>query len=662
MYENACVMQLVSGRQGWPIVAAALRRVPRSVWLASVVQTVFLVALWATDGYDAARTGEWLRLVLTYATVAAIFMVVHFAGRRAPRLAAPLTLFVYTLFVAVNFARFETTGAFDYGFVHENARELMTPLGRSIVTANVKPLEVLFFFALPVAAGIFLLRRPAKAHEPVTPEAARRAAFGLSFVVLAGIPAARMSTHESLTAFAGSAIRFFAQARDAEAAIRGTSFPYVKPFEPSAAARAIAGVAGASGAGAPDGGAGGGAASRPHVIVMFLESWSGRYVDRKRPDGRPFTPTFDARRREGLSFDHFYGNSVQSSRGHFATLCSLVPMYRAKELVDLPDNRYHCLPQVLAEAGYRTVFHSATDEPDFDRSAAFFERIGFAAVRFEDPTTRGQDPAMWGAGLQDDVYYRKFFAALDADLARDPGAPIFAVGANASNHYPFDQRPGHAPAPGFATKYQRNYVASLAAADAWLEIFYAELDKRPALRDAIVVLVGDHSFPADEHGVHFNGLGSYEEAFQTGFSLRWPGHVKPETVADRAASQIDVAPTITDLVGLRYTSHFLGRSLVDAPVGPPPPVPLVQPYDGVRLIALRWPLKLVRHEAAEQEHLYDLSRDPDEKDDRIDDPSFSSQLPALRETIASIHTNQAVLRKNRVWPATPPAPPPHASR
>ncbi|HSO36695.1 MAG TPA: sulfatase-like hydrolase/transferase, partial [Labilithrix sp.] len=602
-------------------------------WVASLVQVVFTVALAASDGYDVARSGEVWRVVLTYATLLALFGLIQLLVR-VPRWNLRINALVFALLVAVNFARYETAGSFDYGFAHANIRELFTPLGRHIVLANVKTWEIAVLFVFPLLFGAAIARWPSRPW-PGSPSS-RRLAIAGCVVVLLGVPAARISTHESLTGFAVSALRFHAEARAAAATIEGAPFPFVHESAPSARARALAGSD----------------APRPHVIVLFLESWSARYAGKLRPDGRPFTPVFDEQRKKGLSYDHFYGNSVQSSRGHFATLCSLVPMVRAKEFVDIPGTRLHCLPEVLKDAGYRTSFHSASDEPEFDFAQAWLSRAGFDDVRFAPDRNVTPDAALWGVGIQDDVFYTRFFAALDEQVAREPGVPQLAVLANASHHYPFDKGPSHVPDPGYPTKYGRNYVGSLMAADAWLATFYAELDRRPAFRDAIVVVVGDHSFPADEHGIHFNGLGSFEEAFHTSFMLRWPGHVPPELVTDRAASQIDLAPTVLDLLQLRARTHFTGTSLV-AGEATAPPVPLVQPYDGVHLAAVRWPFKLVRHESAEQEHLYDLAQDPDEEHDRIHDASLAGEVSQLRRTFARIHASEAILRANRVWSERP---------
>ena len=616
----------------WEPLALRIRTwIPTSFWAAALVQTAFLVALAASDGYDVARSGETVRVVLTYATVFALFGVIHLTVK-SRRWSRGLGSFVFFCFVAVNFARFETAGSFDYGFAHENARELLTPLGRTIVLANVQAWEVGCLFVLPLALGIAFVRRAA----PPIPDVRwrERLLVALSCVVLlVGLPLGRVSTHESLTGFVVSALRFHSESRAAAAIIKGAPFPFVRDFVPTPQTRALAGED----------------APRPHVILLFMESWSAAYSDKSTPGGRTITPVFDARRREGLTYDHFYGNSVQSSRGHFATLCSIIPMFRGKEFVDIPDVRFNCLPRVLGEVGYRTLFESATDEPEFDQADRFFKRIGFTDVRWAPDRNRVTDAAMWGTGIQDDVFYSRFFATLDEKVAEDPRAPILAVAANTSHHYPFSHDPKHVDEPGYATKYGRNFVASLSVADARLTTFFDELERRPAFRDAIVILVGDHSFPADEHGVHFNGLGAYDEAFHTGFMLRWKGHVPSRVVSDQAASQLDLAPTILDLLQVRTRTHFTGKSLF-AEDGEHVPVPLVQPYDGVRLAAVKWPLKLVRHESAEQEHLYDLANDPDEEHDRIEDPRLATPLATLREAIVRIHASEPIVRQNRVWP------------
>ena len=609
-----------------------LAHVPTSLLLAWLFETFFLIVLALTDGYDVARSGEVFRVVLTFVVLTAIFSLVHllFADRR--RLAFGVTFALFLVFIVVNVARVSTMGSFDYGFVRDHGPEILSPLGLRIVVTELKIGGAALLFLPPLVIAFALVKRPSPRWR--LSRRAHAAAVTVCAALLVFVVTVRISTHEALTTFAASALRFHAEARTAESAIGEDAFPHVHDFAPTPAARAIAGSD----------------APRPHIILLFLESHNGLFTDRLRPDGRRYTPVFDAHMAESLSVEHFYGNSVHSSRGHFATLCSLVPMYRGKEFTDLDATRFHCLPETLADAGYDTLFYSATADPTFERSDEFFHRIGFTGVTFQDELVSKEDPSFWGAGLQDDVFYKRFFGAVDEGLARSGGKPIFAVAANASNHYPFREGPSHEPDPDEPTKYRRDYVGSLSASDAWLATFFDELDCRPALKDAIVVVVvSDHSFPADEHGIHFNMIGAYEEAFRAALLLRWPGHVIPRVIRDRTASQVDLAPTIADLLGLSGKTHFMGRSLFDDD-GSVSASLMVQPYDGVHLVAVRWPFKLEVHESAEQEHLYDLSRDPAEEHDIAADPENATELATLRAEIDRIRANQVLLQSGRIWP------------
>jgi hypothetical protein len=604
-------------------LASLARAIPSSVVLAIVLQAIFLVVDASTDSFDAARSGEALRIVLTFAQAIAVFALLHLVleGRKA-RVA---TGAVFFFFVFANVCRQATMGAFDYGFVHDHAKDVLTPLGWHILVSELRPGRVALLLLAFGAVVWVVAKLPSRAFRG--PLRARLGAVAVCAVALVGLPLANVFTHEAVTGFVVSAFHFHWEGEAADRVAHGTPYPYVHDLAPASAS----------------------AEPKPHVILLFLESWNGLVAGARRADGRAYTPVFDAHAAEALTVRHFYGNSIHSSRGHFATLCSLPPIYRGKEFTSLPDTRLHCLPQMLRDAGWDTLFYSATSEPKFESSQDFFLRIGFREATFQDGTRRGRDPEFWGVGLQDDAFYRAFFATLDERIARSPGTPIFAAAATASNHYPFREGPTHVADPNEPTRYRRDYVGSIGESDAWLATFFAELDKRPAMRDALVVVVGDHSFPADEHGIHFNMVGAYEEAFRTVALVRWRGHVEPRVIDDRAASQLDLAPTVADLLALRGKTHFVGRSLLAEP-DPRAVVPMVQPYDGVHLVAVRWPLKLVRQESAAQEHLYDLATDPREEHDLARDPAHARGLAELREGLARIHANQALLRENRIWP------------
>lgn len=606
--------------------------IPTSFFLFAVLETFFLVLFARSNAVALPPRGESVRVAMTYLTGFLIFGAVHalFAGRARTERRVSFVLLVLVLLL--NVARQRTVGGFDYGFFHDHAPELLTSLGFGIFLDEFKTWVVVVLLAFPVACFVALERRP---HVPWRLSVRRRfALFGAASATLVALMALHAPTHEVLTSFARSALLFHLDAHAAKAAGEGTSpFPYVHAPVPSERARRIAGAS----------------SPRPDVVVLFHESLNGLLVRRTRPDGAPYVPVFDRHAREAFAIDRFYGNSVHSSRGHFSALCSLLPMLRGKEFTDLEGTTLRCLPSMLRDAGYATSFFSGTDSPRFEQSDRFFARIGFSSVVFQPPgTTHG--PEGCNAGLRDDAFYQRTFAALDDAMQRSPSQPVFAVLANASNHWPFDQCPDHAPAPFEPTGPRADFVTSAIRADDWLEVFFAEIDRRPRLRDAIVVVVGDHSFPADEHGIHMNIVGAYEESFRTGFLLRWNGHVPPELDTHRSASQIDVAPTLVDLLGLNEPNAFQGRSLFAESIGERTLL-MLQPFDGAMLVANRWPFKFVRQQSTGEEHLFDLSRDPDEAFDRIDEPGHEAVLAQLRAAVATFPTHHEILRNDRVWPA-----------
>ncbi|MGH7898979.1 MAG: glycerophosphodiester phosphodiesterase family protein, partial [Candidatus Binatia bacterium] len=386
----------------------------------------------------------------------------------------------------------------------------------------------------------------------------------------------------------------------------------------------------------------------PHVLVVMIESFNAKYVEAETADGRPYTPVFNRLISRGWYVERFYGNSVQTAKGQFATLLSLIPSVRGRESVKYMSNRYHSLVQILRDHGYRTVFFQAQPNLDFDNTARFMGRIGFDECRpaadFSRPADRDQ---IWGWGPEDHAVYRGFFALVDERL-EDGGGPIFATIATAANHVPFavpaNRRLLHSEPQSFAERY----VNALALSDRDLAVFFDELDRRPALENTIVVVMGDHSYPTGDHGITNNEIGYYEESFRTPLLVLWPGHLAPRRVAG-PYSQLDLAPTLLDLIGASPgRNHFQGQSLVAGDASPRP-VYLVQPYSGGWLGVVDYPFKFLRRLRSGEEMLFDLAADPGEKRNLIDQFADAERLSELRHGVDRIVLTHHLIQHDRIW-------------
>jgi len=391
---------------------------------------------------------------------------------------------------------------------------------------------------------------------------------------------------------------------------------------------------------------------RPDVFIVLLESFNGRLVETRAPNGVEITPFFNSLIPQGVYAENFYNNSMQTSRALFIVFGGVYESYKGKAFRSFTDLNLRTLPDILDGEGYRTVFFNAHDDLNFDNKGPYLKKMGFRdRVAMTGPLIDDVPPdKFWNWGIQDDVFFRKSFDWLDAEESRDPAAartPLLAVFLTLTQHYPHDRVP---PALRFVYPEPKDRAEHFANAqhltDKFLREFFAQLGRRPRHRDAIVILTGDHSFPAGEHGT-FNEQGYFEESFRTPFLVIWKDRLRPGRIRGTAYDQVDIAPTVLDLLGLDRPNHFIGRSLF-APAEPRPLL-LTQPYDGLYLAVVDYPFKYVRHLLDGSEKLFDVAADPGEERDLSADPAFGDRLRAGRRQLEELKNGQVVLEMNRIW-------------
>ena len=398
-------------------------------------------------------------------------------------------------------------------------------------------------------------------------------------------------------------------------------------------------------------------AEAPNVFVVMLESFSAEYID-KIENGRPVTPFFNALKNEGLYLNNFFSGSVETSKGQFATLCSVYPSYRSNVFTSYPDNNFRCLSHMLQERGYRTVFMKAFHSLGFENTGNFVRANGFEYAHGMDKnfvTKAERDKYVIGWGVRDDIFYQKTFSYLDnLQESGNSNAPFFVSTMSVTNHMMFDDiPPEHRHIHTDPKSHQDNYANSMYLTDQYLKVFFAELKKRDYLENSVVVVLGDNGFPMGQHNNYHNTKTAYNELFKTPLMIWWPGQIVPEVMVGTARSQLDVAPTITDLLNIDSTHHFVGQSLFKA-TDENYFVPLIQPFDGTYLASIRYPYKYVKHIKTGVESGFDLSVDSAEQNNLLaadSAPGAGFPLSEFRRDIQTLKRNEALLQENRIYPS-----------
>jgi phosphoglycerol transferase MdoB-like AlkP superfamily enzyme len=291
--------------------------------------------------------------------------------------------------------------------------------------------------------------------------------------------------------------------------------------------------------------------ARPYNLVVLLEeSLGAEYVGVL--GGLPLTPSFDALAAEGLLFTNLYATGTRTVRGIEAVVCGFLPTPGASVVkLGLAQGGFFTLAELLARRGYATDFIYGGGS-NFDNMRGFFLNDGFQRVidepAFEAPVFHGT----WGVSDEDLVW-----RANDTFVAHGD-RPFFALVLSTSNHPPFEY-----PAGRIALFEQpANTVRNAMKYADWAIGEFFRLAKREAYwRDTIFLVVADHNTRV--WGLDLVPLDRFHvPALVLGAGVAPGRH-------EGLASQVDLAPTVLDLMGLDVESPLMGRDLVATPGGRP---------------------------------------------------------------------------------------------
>lgn len=184
-------------------------------------------------------------------------------------------------------------------------------------------------------------------------------------------------------------------------------------------------------------------------------------------------------------------------------------------------------------------------------------------------------------------------------------------------------------------EFMRNYYRVLTGVDENVGRILDELDRLGLAENTLVIFTSDNGYFHGEFGFFDKRL-MYEPSLRIPLAIRYPRRVKPGTVIDRFALNIDFAPTIMDYAGMPIPKEVDGRSLrVLLESGEPcgwredflyeyyayPDWHMVRPHKGVR--TTRWKY-IEYYDMPEHEfELYDLQEDPRELHNLYGRPEYS---------------------------------------
>jgi len=289
-----------------------------------------------------------------------------------------------------------------------------------------------------------------------------------------------------------------------------------------------------------------------NVMVIMLESFGTEFVGGYQ-NGNGYTPFLDSIMNESLSFQYAFANGKKSIEAVPAVIASL-PTLMDSPYINSPygSNKINTLPNILAKYGYESAFyHGATNgSMSFDGFASicgfdhYLGRIEYDNEKHSDMT--------WGIL---DEYFNPWTARKASELKE----PFFGTLFTLSSHHPY-----------FIPEHMRDKVkrgpqpicASINYGDYALKLFFEEAKKQPWFDNTLFVILADHT-PASTTQLY--NLRSHMYRIPIMF-YHPSGKIKPQK-SDRIFQQLDILPTILDLLNIKTDYYSYGNSFYQKPEG-----------------------------------------------------------------------------------------------
>jgi phosphoglycerol transferase MdoB-like AlkP superfamily enzyme len=289
---------------------------------------------------------------------------------------------------------------------------------------------------------------------------------------------------------------------------------------------------------------------KKNVMVFILESFSRCYLVPGDP-GKANTPFFDSLLGKSVFFPHAFANGYTSNQGIVSILGGLPalmdePFYYS-EYANTPLNS---LGNVLKAQGYSTNFLMGAPRDHFGFGK--FARMA------------GIDHTYWEDDFNDDRYYDGNWGIFDGPFLQygarelsDSLRPFLAAFFTISAHPPYTIPPEYRSRFAFPDKTPAQRAISYT--DLAFRQFFATIRDKPWFRNTVFVFCADHWL---DPGV---GSSSCVNAFTIPIFIYDPSNDNGRQ-QQTVAGQVDLAPTVLDLLGYTGTYTGFGHSLLDTTI------------------------------------------------------------------------------------------------
>lgn len=292
--------------------------------------------------------------------------------------------------------------------------------------------------------------------------------------------------------------------------------------------------------------------NRPNIVIFIVESFGREYSgafnkDKNIKDYVSYTPFMDSLATQSLIFPNTFANGRQSIHGMSSVLAGIPSLTDAFTGSPYSNQKIQSIVSVCNDLGYDTSFYHGAPNGSMG-FLGFGNILGFKHYFGKTEYNHDEDfDGMWA--IWDEPFLQYF--------AKNVGKkqPFMTTVFTASSHHPFK----------IPEKYQGKFKKGkiemhepIQYTDYAIKKYFETAKKQPWFNNTIFVFTGDHT-----NQIYYPEYEKAMNRFAVPLVLYSPNpayQLKGEN--QEMAQQIDIYPTLADLIGYNKPIRSWGRSLV----------------------------------------------------------------------------------------------------
>lgn len=388
---------------------------------------------------------------------------------------------------------------------------------------------------------------------------------------------------------------------------------------------------------------------KPNIIIYLVHSLRkdslGVYGNRQG-----LSPNIDQWASPAAVFERAFAQAPWVKPSVASLFLSLYPQVHT--ILQFPDKilpRYVTLAEWLAASGYRATFFSEDPlvgpgsgiDQGFDHS---FSRLDYERVRSFISREKNQDPFFLfihanephgpykqnrKSPTQPTLKKIKFINGLKREYRELSRRNYQFRGSDITYDNSDEQTKVLDKIRSNIEDYKKLYHAAITQMDRQFGQLLEILEQSGKKENTLLVFLSAHGQEFFEHDTVMNGDSLYQELIEVPFILSWPGKWEVGRRISQPVELIDLLPSFLDILNTNKPLGIQGTSFVPLLDGLTTNKDayscrinlgsFYKPYDDRRgsynVALIRWPHKIIYNQTTDAVEIYDLSRDPVEKND-----------------------------------------------